>query len=119
MVVRYFWAVIDFVIILMFVAIGRTTHDHGVSLAGLTSTTWPFAVGWLIATVILVATGRSGKSVEGGLLVWLSTVVVGMLLRVVAGQGIALAFVIVALGFLGALMLGWRFLWRVTQRRRA
>ena len=42
-----------------------------------------------------------------------STVVVGMSLRVIAGQGTAVAFVGVALGFLGAIMLGWRLLKRL------
>lgn len=31
-----------------------------------------------------------------------------MILRVVSGQGTALTFILVALGFLGALMLVWR-----------
>ena len=119
MAVRYMWAAIDLAIILLFVGIGRTTHDHGVSFTGLISTTWPFAVGWLLATTVIVTTGKLGASVGAGLLVWLTTVVVGMLVRVVVGQGIALAFVIVALGFLGVLMLGWRVLWRGVQGRRA
>jgi hypothetical protein len=36
------------------------------------------------------------------------TVVVGMILRVMSGQGTAVAFIVVALGFLGATMVGWR-----------
>lgn len=36
------------------------------------------------------------------------TVAVGMVVRVLAGQGTALAFVVVALAFLGALMAGGR-----------
>ena len=39
-----------------------------------------------------------------------STVVVGMILRVIAGQGTAAAFILVAFGFLGATMIGWRLL---------
>ena len=46
--------------------------------------------------------------VASWLAVWLATVSIGMILRVVAGQGIAFAFVVVALAFLGALMLGPR-----------
>jgi hypothetical protein len=49
--------------------------------------------------------------------VWLSTVAVGMALRVVSGQGTAVAFVFVALGFLGATMLGWRIVLVVVRRR--
>jgi hypothetical protein len=39
-------------------------------------------------------------------------VAVGMLLRVVAGQGTAVSFIIVALCFLGLFLLGWRLLAR-------
>jgi hypothetical protein len=35
-------------------------------------------------------------------------VAIGMLLRVVSGQGTAFAFVLVALAFLGLFQLGWR-----------
>ena len=45
--------------------------------------------------------------------IWLSTVVVGMVLRVVSGQGTAVAFVVVALAFLGMELLGWRVLSRM------
>jgi hypothetical protein len=46
-------------------------------------------------------------------------VVVGMTLRVVAGQGSAFAFILVALGFLGAMMIGWRVLVSAVRRRLA
>jgi hypothetical protein len=39
-----------------------------------------------------------------------------MILRVIAGQGTAFAFVLVALGFLGALMLAWRIVVRNVER---
>ncbi|HEX4220544.1 MAG TPA: DUF3054 domain-containing protein [Acidimicrobiales bacterium] len=101
---------LDTVIVLVFVAIGRTAHAHGVTTAGLASTAWPFlaalALGWLA-----VAMGRrDGTAWSGGLVVWISTVVLGMVFRVVSGQGTAVAFVFVALGFLGVTMLGWRAL---------
>jgi hypothetical protein len=44
--------------------------------------------------------------------VWLATVAVGMTLRVLAGQGTAFAFILVALAFLGLFQLGWRLVWR-------
>jgi hypothetical protein len=40
-------------------------------------------------------------------------------LRVVSGQGTAVAFVIVALAFLGLFLLGWRLLARFFTRQRA
>jgi Protein of unknown function (DUF3054) len=39
-----------------------------------------------------------------------------MVLRVVSGQGTALAFIIVALAFLGLFLLGWRLCWRLAAR---
>ena len=111
--------VLDAVAVLVFVAIGRTAHADGVTLAGIASTSWPFlagaATGWSVARTWR----RPGSLAPGGIIVWLSCVLVGMTLRVVAGQGTAAPFVGVALGFLGLEMLGWRLLvpWRRTARR--
>jgi hypothetical protein len=100
--------VFDLVMVLVFVAIGRAAHAHGLSVAGLASTAWPFlaalAVGWLI----LLVGRRDGTTLSSGVVVWIATVALGMAFRVVAGQGTAVAFVFVALGFLGLTMLGWR-----------
>src|ERR1035437_8030659 len=35
-------AVIDLAAVLLFVGIGRSVHDHGLSIAGMVSTAWPF-----------------------------------------------------------------------------
>jgi hypothetical protein len=39
-----------------------------------------------------------------------------MILRVIAGQGTAVAFVVVALAFLGLFLLGWRVVARLLTR---
>jgi hypothetical protein len=101
---------LDVACILAFVAIGRSSHAHGVTVTGVAGTSWPFlagaALGW--------AAGRAWRSpavvAPVGVVVWISCVGVGMALRVVAGQGTATAFVVVALVFLGSAMLGWRWL---------
>lgn len=43
-----------------------------------------------------------------GVVVWVSTLVIGMILRVVSGQGIAVSFVIVAAIVLAVFLVGWR-----------
>ena len=57
-----------------------------------------------------------------GLGAWLGAAGSGMVLRVVAGQGTAVAFVGVALAFLGLFLLGWRLVFRLSggyrERRR-
>ena len=54
-----------------------------------------------------------------GIVIWLCTVTLGMVLRVVSGQGTAAAFIVVALAFLGLFLLGWRLLARFVTRQRA
>ena len=49
---------------------------------------------------------------------WLGAVALGMLFRVVSGQGTAPAFIGVALAFLGLFLLGWRLLGRLGWLRR-
>jgi hypothetical protein len=103
---------LDTCCVLVFVVIGRASHTKGETLAGVASTSWPFlcglAVGWLAAR----GWRRPLALRPAGVIVWLCTVAVGMVLRVVAGQGTAVAFVGVALAFLGLSLLGWRFLAR-------
>jgi hypothetical protein len=106
--VRRLLAAIDLVIVLLFVAIGRSVHDHGVRVGGMISTTWPFALGLGAGWILVVASRRDGTGLRDGVVVTLSTVAVGMVLRVLSGQGTAAAFIAVALGFLGAAMIGWR-----------
>jgi len=99
---------LDVVVVLVFVAIGRSAHDHGVSLSGMASTTWPFAVGLGVAWLVMRASRRSGLRWREGVANAVVTVTLGMVLRVVAGQGTAFAFIVVALCFVGGLMLAWR-----------
>jgi hypothetical protein len=101
---------LDLVFVLVFVAIGRSVHDHGLKLAGIASTAWPFLPGLAIGWILIAVTRRNLVSLTGGTVVCISAVAVGMVLRVVSGQGTAFAFVLVALGFLGLAMVGWRIL---------
>jgi Protein of unknown function (DUF3054) len=94
--------------VLAFVAIGRASHHDGESLDGLASTAWPFLAGLGAGLLAARAWRRPAAVIPAGAGAWLGTVAVGMLLRVVAGQGTAPAFVGVALAFLGLFLLGWR-----------
>jgi hypothetical protein len=106
--VSRYWLAVDLLAVLVFVVIGRSVHDHGVDPVGVVSTAWPFAIGVLVGWLVVVALGRSGSSILGGAIVLVCTVGVGMPLRSIAGQGVVVAFVVVALGFLGLFMLGGR-----------
>jgi hypothetical protein len=103
---------LDLAAVLVFVGIGRSVHAHGLSIGGMASTAWPFLVGLLAARAALVLLRRPAASLGDGVAVCAVTVAVGMALRVVSGQGTAVAFVLVALGFLGATMGSWRLVAR-------
>jgi len=98
--------------VLVFVAIGRANHHDGGGLAGFWDTLWPFAAGLVIGLLVTRFWRRPTALLPTGVGVWLSTVAAGMILRVLAGQGTALAFILVALVFLGLFQLGWRLAWR-------
>jgi Protein of unknown function (DUF3054) len=99
---------LDVCCVLAFVAIGRASHHDGDSLAGLAAVAWPFLAGLAAGLAATRAWRRPAAVVPAGLGAWLGSVAVGMLLRVVAGQGTAPAFIGVALAFLGLFLLGWR-----------
>ena len=115
--------VLDVCCVLVFVIIGRASHTKGESLAGIASTAWPFlaglAGGWLVTAGLAGRAWRQPSRLwPAGVGAWLGTVVLGMVFRVVSGQGTAPAFIGVALAFLGLFLLGWRLLARLSWLRR-
>jgi hypothetical protein len=108
--------VLDVLCVLLFVVIGRASHTKGESLAGIASTSWPFLCGLAAGWAVARAWRRPLTLRPAGLAAWLGTVALGMLLRVVSGQGTAVAFIIVALAFLGLFLLGWRLVARLAAR---
>ena len=105
-------AVLDLCCVGAFVAIGRASHTEGETVAGLARTAWPFLTGLAAGWLVTRAWRQPRTLVPVGAGVWISTVAVGMVLRAATGQGVAAAFVVVALAFLGLFMLGWRLLTR-------
>ena len=112
---------LDVVGVLAFVVIGRASHAKGEVLGGIASTAWPFlaglGAGWLALFLLSSRAWRARPPSAFGVMpagvgAWLATVAVGMTLRVVSGQGTAVAFIAVALAFLGLFLLGWRLLFR-------
>jgi hypothetical protein len=98
----------DVICVLVFCTIGRRSHAEGITIAGVAETAWPFltgaAAGWLAAR----AWRQPSALAPTGLVIWLSTVVIGMLLRKATSAGTAVSFVIVASLVTAILLLGWR-----------
>lgn len=100
--------VLDVVCVLVFVGVGRATHDDAGDLVGFLSALWPFLVGLGVGWGAWRVWRRPEVILPSGVGVWGTTVGLGMVLRVLSGQGTAVAFVVVATLFLGAALLGWR-----------
>jgi hypothetical protein len=102
----------DVVCIAVFCAIGRRSHAEGITVGGVATTAWPFLVGAAVGWVLARAWRRPLALAPTGVVVWLCTVVVGMLLRRagLAGpeSGTAPSFIVVASLVTAALLLGWR-----------
>jgi hypothetical protein len=111
------YGAIDVALVLVFVLIGRASHNE--NLLGTLNTLWPFVSGLAIGWIVTRA-WRDPLSIAWiGVGVWISTVVVGMLLRTLSGQGVQVSFIVVAAIVLGVFLLGWRWIAIVVLRRRA
>ncbi|MDO8383036.1 MAG: DUF3054 domain-containing protein [Microbacterium sp.] len=114
--------VADVLLVVVFAVIGRASHDEGVlgpGGSGLVQTSWPFLVALIAGWLVTLAWRQPLAPVRTGLGLWVITVVGGMLLRAVSGQGTALAFIIVAAVTLLVLLVGWRVVVSALTRARA
>lgn len=106
---------VDVVLVVVFAAAGRSTHEHGTAAGQVLGTAWPFlagtGIGWLLARA-----WQRPLAVRTGLIVWVATWAVGMGLRAVTGEGTAGPFLAVAAVFLG-LSAAWRAVLGVLARR--
>jgi hypothetical protein len=100
--------ILDLCCVMAFVMIGRAGHSEGETIAGIAKTAWPFLSGLLIGWAVTRGWRRPSALAGTGVGIWLATVAAGMALRVVSGQGTAVTFILIALVFLGLVMLGWR-----------
>ncbi|WP_282848815.1 DUF3054 domain-containing protein [Microbacterium oxydans] len=118
---RYLPAVVvDVVLVLIFAAIGRASHDE--NPAGFLLTAWPFLIALLVGhalAALLPGRPRRPWSLLWGAVVWIVTVAGGMLIRVLSGDTAEVPFIIVATLVLGVFLVGWRAIAALVRRRRS
>lgn len=113
-------AVLDGASVIVFVAVGRRSHDEsGSAIAGIAKVAAPFlialAVGWLLSRA-----WRAPTTLGTVCVIWVITVALGMVLRhTVFDRGTAASFIIVASIATFVLLFGWRLVANVVRRRRA
>ena len=100
---------LDLVSVLVFVIVGRDSHDAGGAAEDVLATSAPFLIGAAVGWAITRA-WRRPLAMPVGIGVVVSTVIVGMTLRRFAfDDGTAPSFVLVTTGFFAATQLGWRW----------
>lgn len=99
---------IDAVLVVIFSVIGRASHHEALDLGGIAQVAWPFLLALLLSH--FVARRFPRDHVARGIVIWLVTWAFGIGLRLAAGNGAAIAFIIVAGVVLGLFLVGWRLL---------
>lgn len=100
---------LDLLVVLVFAAAGRASHDLSSGVLGVLETAWPFLVGMVVGwlAVLRQPADRHVWWLDGAV-VAACALVVGMVLRLATGEGTALPFVLVATGVLVLGLVGWR-----------
>lgn len=107
----------DVFVVVLFVAIGRRNHAGTSAFVDVLETGAPFLIGLGVAW-LAVRAWRAPVRVRVGIMIWPITVLAGMIARrLVFDRGTATSFVVVATVFLGALLVGWRAVFRSLERR--
>ncbi len=97
----------DVLAVLMFAAVGRTSHAEVAAVVGVLTTAAPFLLGLLVGWLVVRA-WRAPLRLPVGVAVWAGTVVVGLATRAAFTHRLPLTFALVATASLALLLLGWR-----------
>ncbi|MFN3602264.1 MAG: DUF3054 domain-containing protein [Dietzia sp.] len=111
---------LDAVSVMVFATFGRGAHAEGLGIGQVWGTAWPFLVGLVLGWVVVLAARRDPATVRSGVLVWLATLVGGMLIRGLGdGRVPHWSFIMVAAIATAVFLVGWRAVRAVLTRRRA
>ncbi len=109
-------ALVDVVGLIVFVVMGRSSHQESASISEAAKVLAPFAIALAIAWLVARAWRTPLAPIPTGMVLWLVTAGGGLLLRRFAFQrSTAMGFVIVGSVFLLLTTLGWRMIadwWR-------
>jgi len=102
---------VDVAVVIIFVVLGRGSHDEGEAVTGTLKVVAPFLLALTAGWIAGRRWWHQPLELRFGVWLWAWTLVGGMLLRrLVFDRGIAFAFVIVAAIFLSLFLVGWRAL---------
>lgn len=110
--------VTDAVLVFLFTVVGHYTHARTLDPAGILNTAWPFLAALVVAWVLNAVWDSPLSPLRTGVGVWSTMVLVGMIVRIVIGDGTAGPFILVAAGINFFTLVGWRVLATALMGRR-
>jgi hypothetical protein len=110
-----FAAAADVLAVLVFAAVGRSSHAELADALGVLTTAAPFLLGLLLGWLVIRA-WRAPFPLPVGVAVWACTVIVGLGVRAAFTHRLPLTFVLIAAASLALFLLGWRAVARLTLR---
>jgi hypothetical protein len=99
---------VDLVLVVLFSIVGYYTHAQNFDPSGITDTAWPFLVGLLAAWLLNSVWTAPLAPLRTGVGVWATTVLLGLVIRALLGDGTAGPFIVVAASLNFLTLVGWR-----------
>jgi hypothetical protein len=100
---------VDTMCLAVFVVLGRESHDINSGIVWYLTVLWPFLVGWFAAAAALRLYASWPQRWIMLAATWVIGITLALVLRaVITGRATPVAFVVVAFGFIGLTVFGWR-----------
>jgi hypothetical protein len=108
----------DVLAVLVFAAVGRSSHAEALDAVGVLTTAAPFLFGLLLGWLV-VRVWRAPLRLPVGVAVWASVAIVGLGVRAAFTHRLPLTFVLIAAASLAVPLIGWRAVAHLIGRPRA
>lgn len=102
--------VVDAILVALFSVIGHYTHSQNLDPEGIWGTAWPFLAGLALAWILGAVWSAPLAPLRTGTGIWAMTVLLGMVIRALTGEGTAGSFIVVAATLNFVTLVGWRFI---------
>jgi peptidoglycan/LPS O-acetylase OafA/YrhL len=100
---------VDALVLAVFVALGRESHDIDSGIIWYLTVLWPFLAGWFVAALAVRVYARWPERWLPLIATWAGGIAIALILRAVVTQRPTPgAFIIVAFAFIGLATFGWR-----------
>ncbi|GAA4109607.1 DUF3054 domain-containing protein [Enteractinococcus coprophilus] len=111
--------IVDAILIVVFAMIGISSHEGALEPLSIARVAIPFLIPYLLLAGCIKPTQFIHNIFPMGVILWLSTVILGPILRAVLfGDTSALPFILVTAGVLAVLLIGRRIISTLVSRRK-